>query len=62
MCAELCSNQDSILEKGNGDAGSSWGPFVQNVGSHYTDAAGQAKLDTVWKNIKVCKAKMAEFI
>ncbi len=49
----LCSNQDSILEKGNGDAGTSWGPFVQNIGSHYTDAAGQAKLDTVWKDIKV---------
>ncbi|CAL5229420.1 g12742 [Coccomyxa viridis] len=46
------SNQDAILEKGSGDAGTSWGPFVQNVGSHYIDAAGQAKLDTVWKSIK----------
>ena len=56
----LCSNQDAILEKGSGDAGTSWRPFVQNVGSHYIDAAGQAKLDTVWKDIKVCRPRIQD--
>ena len=51
----LCSNQDAILGKGGGDAGASWGPFVQNVGSFFTDAAGQERLDTVWTDIKVCR-------
>ena len=51
----LCSNQDAILEKGDGDAGASWGPFVQNVGSFFIDTAGQEKLDAVWKDIKVRK-------
>ena len=51
----LCSNQDAILELGNGDAGVSWGPFVQNVGSFFIDTSGQEKVDTVWKNIKVRK-------
>lgn len=52
----LCSNQDAILEKGDGDAGASWGPFVQGIGSRFTDATGQEKLEAVWRDIKVCSS------
>ena len=53
MCV-LCSNQDAILEVGHGDAGASWGPFMQSIGSRFTDAIGQRKLEAAWKDIKVC--------
>ncbi len=50
----LCSNRDSILEKGGGDPGADWGPFVQKIGSMFTDLAGQNLLDSSWTAIKVC--------